>query len=430
MINDELSGEFAIVYYDKKEKKIYAARDRHGVRPLYYGYSDNGFGFASELKALHPVMKSIEQLLPTHIYEIDVGTNSDDVTGYVPDRIQYYFYEDIRTEKLQPIDTVKEQLNFLLTQAVTRKLGAHRKMGFLLSGGLDSSLIVAIAAKILGPENMECFSIGVDGSPDVEASKEVVKYLGIQKHHIIPFDLEEGFDLLSDIIRDVETYDVTTVRASAPQYIMAKYIRDNTDVRVILSGEGSDEIHGSYRYFRDAFTSDEFHKERIRLARELHWFDNKRTDRTMAHHGLEVRVPFLDFEYVHYVLKTDPKLFMHSRDYMEKMILRDSFKGYLPDSILYRSKEAFSDAVSSNELNWKSYIEMRLEKSIVDDFFDHEFIHDNSLNDKPKTKTALYFLRLFSKHYPQRFNVLPHQWMPRFQIEEVTDPSATILKSY
>lgn len=433
MIKDELNGEFAMVYYDKKAKKIYAARDRYGVRPLYYGHNDTGFGFASELKALNPVMTFIEQHPPPYIYEIDVedaGRHPDKVTptNYFPDRIQYHFYEDIRTDCEQNLDTVRERINFLLTQAVTRKLGAHRKMGFLLSGGLDSSLIVAIATKILGQENMVCFSVGVDGSPDVEASKEVVKYLGIKHHHIIPFNLEEGFDLLSDIIRDVETYDVTTVRASAPQYIMAKYIRDNTDVRVILSGEGSDEIHGSYRYFRDAPTLDDFHRERIRLVSELHWFDNKRTDRTMAHHGLEVRVPFLDFDYVDYVLKMDPKLFTHSRDHMEKILLRDSFKGYLPNSILYRSKEAFSDAVSSNELNWKSYIEMRLEDSI--ELFDHEFTHDNSLTDKPKTKTGLYFLRLFSRHYPRRFNVLPHQWMPKFQTEDVIDPSATVLKSY
>ncbi len=419
MIKNELDGEFAIVYYDKKEQKVYAARDRHGVRPLYYGYNDDARGFGSELKSLQSIMSHVEQVDPTKIIEIDLGEFS--VT-----ESEYYSYDNFKIDYTRSIDDIKMNLRQLLTRAVERRLHSDRPLGFLLSGGLDSSLITAIATKILGPDKIVCFSIGVDGSPDVEASKKVVEYLGIKHHHIIPFDVKQSFESLSEVVQCIETYDVTTIRASTPQYFMAKYIRDNTDIRVILSGEGSDEEHGSYRYFRDALTPEEFHKERIRLLKELHWYDNKRTDRTLGGNGEEGRIPFLDYDYVKYVLETDPKLFMHSKDYMEKMLLRDAFQGYLPDEILYRSKEAFSDAVSSNELNWATYIQKQVEELITDqDLRDNEF----AVN-KPLTKDGLYFRRLFASHYPGRDNIIPGYWLPRFQKELVLDPSARVLKSY
>lgn len=428
MVRDELDAEFATVVFDKQRNKIFAGRDRYGVRPLYYGYNKTTqtIGFASELKALHPIMEFVEQVSPNLIFELDLQKDYNHFMDCVK-MVSYYSYSSLISNlQLDNDDYIKYQINTLLTDAVKKRLHADRPIGFLLSGGLDSSLIVSIATRILGPEKITCFSIGIDGSPDVEAAKKVVDFLGIKKHCIIPFTTKQGLESLPEVIHTIETYDITTIRASTPQYIMAKYINENTNIRVLLSGEGSDEIHGSYRYFRDAPNIFEFHWESIRLLEELCYFDNQRTDRTMAGNGLEVRVPFLDFEYVEFITRINPKLLMYKKNYIEKQIVRDSFIGYLPDEILYRSKEAFSDAVSNSEINWTKTIQMVADKEISDnDLENNEF----ELN-KPKTKDAIYFRRIFNQIYPNRDNIIPHYWLPRFQAEAVFDPSATVLKSY
>lgn len=434
MIKDELDAEFAIVSYNHNNNIVSVARDRYGVRPLYYGYNkEKGLiGFASELKALHPLMEFVEQVKPNVITTVNLHDTSNlyndgfDITTILK-RKEYYFYKDLNASMfMDNIDYIHEQINSLLTEAVRKRLTSDRKIGFLLSGGLDSSLIVAIACKIIGAENVTCFSIGIEGSPDVVAAKKVVEYLGIKNHHIVPFSVDIGLKYLPDVIQTIETYDITTIRASTPQYIMAKYINENTDIRVLLSGEGSDEIHGSYRYFRDAPNVFLFHWETIRLLEELYCFDNQRTDRTMAGNGLEVRVPFLDFEYVEFIKRINPILLMYRSDYMEKCIVRDSFKGYLPDDILYRSKEAFSDAVSNSEVNWAKTIQIVADKEISED----ELENNSYLINKPKTKDALYFRKIFNNYYPDRDNIIPHYWLPRFQKSEILDPSATVLPSY
>jgi len=419
-----LDAEFAILLFDKASQTIYAARDRYGVRPLFYGYnsSTNIFGFASEMKALHDIMEYVEPVVPNTYIRIRLGQNdvSHDTIGYY-DYAKLIAYPDVNSESY-----IKDMINDLFTQAVKKRLHSDRPIGFLLSGGLDSSLIVAIATRILGPDNIVCFSIGLETSPDVVASKVVTSYLGIIHHHIIPFDIEAGFNAIPEVIRMIESYDITTIRASVPQYLMAKYINTYTDIRVLLSGEGSDEIHGSYRYFRDAPNAAAFHQETIRLLKELYMFDNLRTDRTMSGNGLEVRVPFLDYEYVEFIKRIDPSLLMYRQDYMEKKIIRDSFVGYLPDEILYRSKEAFSDAVSSTEVNWFKTIQTRVAETISDE----ELMNTTYEFNTPKTKDALYFRNIFSEIYPGRENVIAHYWLPKFQADEVHDPSATVLKCY
>lgn len=427
MITSELDAEFAMVLFDLNMQKIYAARDRYGVRPLYYGFnSENGIiGFSSELKGLHNVCEYVEQLKPNQYAEIDlaVPTNVHNMLEFT----DYFDYNKFLSDNLTSDQSyIKSMIKDLLTNAVKKRLHADRPIGFLLSGGLDSSLIVAIASKILDPNNMVCFSIGLPGSPDVEAAKKVVEYLGIKNHQIVPFSIEAGLSALPTVIKTIETYDITTIRASTPQYLMAKYIRENTDIKVLLSGEGSDEIHGSYRYFRDAPNSDEFHKETIRLLEELYMYDNKRTDRTMAGNGLEVRIPFLDFEYVDFVMHISPELLMYKSDWMEKKIVRDAFQGYLPQDILYRSKEAFSDAVSSNEVNWFRSIQEVANKEINE----ADILNSPFEINKPQTTEALYFRRIFNNIYPDRDNIISGYWLPRFQKEVVLDPSATVLKSY
>jgi asparagine synthase (glutamine-hydrolysing) len=424
LINN-LDGEFALIIYDNNS--IFAARDRYGVRPLYYGYNilNKTFGFASNLKSLHNQMNFVEQLKPNTFLKINLDKNFS--LASLKFKTYYEYSSLIRTNYLNDVFFIKDSIRNLLTEAVRKRLFSDRKIGFLLSGGLDSSLIVSIATRILGPDNIVCFSIGLENSPDIIAAKKVTEYLGIKKHHIIIFDIEEGINNLSSVIEAIETYDVTTIRASVPQYLMAKYIREKTNVRVVLSGEGSDEIHGSYRYFRDAPSPDCFNKECIRLLEELCYFDNLRTDRTMASNGLEVRLPFLDFDYVNFIFKINPSLLMYRKYYIEKKIIRDSFVDYLPNEILYRSKEAFSDAVSNEKIVWADEIKKYAIKLGIDE----NNLKNNRIKlNKPMTLDAYLFRTIFYENYTYRDNVIPHYWMPRFQKEEILDPSAKVLKCY
>lgn len=430
MISTDLDAEFSMVIFSSKENSIYASRDRYGVRPLYYGYNERKkiIGIASELKALHPIMDFVEQLKPNKMINIDFEKKYQTLEKLI-DFSTYYSYKKLNYDiSLDNIPYIQEQIKIRLERAVIKRLVSDRPIGFLLSGGLDSSLVVAIASRFLGAENMVCFSIGIEGSPDVEAAKKVVDFLGIKKHHIVPFTISDGMMALHDVIKSIESYDVTTIRASVPQYIMSKFISEKTDIRVILSGEGADEICGSYRYFRDAPNAEEFHKETIRLLKELCYFDNQRTDRTTAAHGLEVRVPYLDFEYIDFITKINPYHLMYRNDNIEKKIIRDSFRGYLPDDILYRSKEAFSDAVSSNEINWAKYIQLESEKIISNDEF-NDARNKYQINT-PLMKDALLFRKIFEKYFPNRENIIPHYWLPKFQKEVVLDPSARVLKCY
>lgn len=429
MIIEELDAEFAMILYDKIQNIIYVVRDRYGIRPLFYGYNtkDNTIAFASEMKALHPIMEYIEPVKPNKFYILNLNIPLKNIKKMVYN-VEYYNYDNTHLDNvlyLNKIEYIEQKLRYLLINAVSKRLHADRPIGFLLSGGLDSSLIVAIATRIIGPENIVCFSVGLDGSSDVEAAKKVVKYLGITQHHIVPFTIEEGINIIPEVIKCIESYDITTIRASTPQLIMAKYINKQTNIKVILSGEGSDEIHGSYRYFRNAPNAIEFRKECLRLLEELYLYDNLRTDRTMASQGLEVRIPFLDYEYVEFIKKIDPALLMYKIDNMEKKILRDSFKGFLPEEILYRSKEAFSDAVSSKDINWYKSIASLANTIISDD----ELINNPFEINKPQTKEALYYRRIFSDFYPNRDNIIPHYWLPKWS-GEIIDPSATILNCY
>lgn len=427
MVSSALDAEFAMVLYDKISGVIYAARDRYGVRPLFYGYNTKTkmYGFASEMKALHSIMEFVEPVKPWQMISIDLEklpsfspTSID--TGF---KITDYFDYNSIVPTIYPtdMDEIHERINHVFTEAVRKRLHADRPIGFLLSGGLDSSLVTAIATRILGPENIVCFSIGLEGSSDVEAAKKVVQYLGIKQHHIVPFTVEDGIAAIPDVIKCLETYDITTIRASTPQYIMARYIKENTDVRCLFSGEGSDEHSAGYFFYRFAPNKFELYRERLKLLKELYMFDCLRTDRTMSGNGLEVRVPFLDFDYVDLITKIDPSFFMYHDDYIEKAIIRDSFKGYLPDEILYRPKSAFSDAVSSKEVNWYRSIQAKVEEIISDE----ELANNPFYVNTPKIKEALFYRRIFNEIYPGRDNVLEHYWLPSWC--KTNDPSATVL---
>lgn len=253
----------------------------------------------------------------------------------------------------------------------------------------------------MDPSKIECFTIGVEGSPDIKAAKQLTEFLGIKKHHVVNFDINEGLELIPEVIRVLETYDITTIRASVPQYMLARYIKNNTDIKVLLSGEGSDEIHGSYKYFEKAPDVKSFKEECARLLSELHYYDNLRTDRTMAAWGLEVRCPFLDHKYVNYIFTSNSEQYMFNM--IEKKFLRDAFNGEIPAEILYRSKDAFSDSVSSDKENWRL--------SIIHKYGDEYEFYKNK----------------FLEYYPvDRLSIIPHYWMPNW-CGNVTDPSAKIL---
>lgn len=407
-----ISGEFAAVYVDVTNKSIIAFRDRYGIRPLFMGKHRNNsiIAFASEMKLLVPFeLDMIEAVVPNRYHHI---TLHDSLTIM---RQNWFDYDTlIANATLATSNTstsvIMQSIRSSLTKSVQDRLSSDRNIGFLLSGGLDSSLIVSIACKLLGPQNITCYSIGTSNSPDGIAAKRVTSHLNITNHHIIDFDYDMAFDLIPSVIQAIESYDITTVRASVPQYMIAAYIANVTPtIKVLLSGEGSDEIHGGYKYFANAPSSKEFQLETLRLLKWLYCFDNLRTDRTMAHHGLEVRVPFLDNAYVELVYSIDPNL--QYKQPIEKQIIRDAFVGYLPDDILYRAKDAFSDAVSNDHECWYAYIQRRLIGNGIGDAVTRV------------TKEASYYLECFDKCGYDR-KVIPFYWMPKYQSESVVDPSA------
>lgn len=429
-------AEFAFVLYDSIEEKIYISRDLFGVRPLFISYSslENGeklFSIASELKGIvqgngnNVNIITPRQFTPGFIGEISL----DKING-----ISYreFSYARLGMEKIRS-DTeedVRDNIKYLLTKSIQEYSYSDRPIGALLSGGLDSSLIVSILGKIFG--KITCFSIGLENSIDVQSAKEVVQYMrksGIEvNHHIVNFTVEEGLNAIEDVIKSIETYDITTIRASVPQYLLAKYISEKTDIKVIFSGEGSDEIFQSYMYFRNSPSPMETHKDGIRLLEELHFFDCLRTDRTMSRWGLEVRAPFLNREFVEYVLSTNPE-YRYSRDKIEKKILREAFSdGYLPENILWRKKEAFSDAVSSKEISWYESIQQFIIKKEGKEEEREGKDEEVFVHNPPQTLEAKYYRKLFNKYYKYD-NIIPHYWLPKWS-GNIMDPSATKLECY
>lgn len=410
-----LNGEFAFVLYDSNAHQLYAARDLYGVRPLFYGYQDDSFFFASEMKAISFVEGQVQQFRPGIVMVI----NTNDLSV-----MDLYPYKTGINSKLPHLP-----LHRLLEYTVHTYLQSDRPIGSFLSGGLDSSLITALLFKQYPA--LQCFSIGMRGSVDVVAAKKVAEYIGLppNRHHIVEMTVEDGLDVLHDVIRTLETYDITTIRASIPQYLLARYIAQNTDVKVLFSGEGADELFAGYQYSKNAPDAAALERDTYRLLSELCYFDNLRTDRTTARWGLEVRVPFLNKYVVNTVLSYPSEERMCNQGKMEKRLLRDAFQNehLLPHEILYRRKEAFSDAVSSPESSWFHHLQAYIDTQVSD----AEFEEQRGLvkHNPPPTKEAYYYRKVFDEMYPNREYILPHYWMPQW-CGEVTDPSATILSCY
>lgn len=409
----KVDAEYACVVVDKKSGKVFAARDAMGIRPMFYGKSEDGeICFASEAKALVGVCAEIEPFPPGHFY-FDGQFKSFLDYGKTP---EYHKHE---------MEEVLVNIRKKLTKGVEKRLQADAKVGFLLSGGLDSSLVCAIAQRA-SKEPIKTFAIGMsEDAIDLKYAKEVADYIG-SDHTEVVISKDEVLKCIREVIRHLETWDITTVRASVGMYLVCKHIKEHTDIKVVLTGEVSDEIFG-YKYTDFAPSAAEFQKEAEKRASELYMYDVLRADRCISAHSLEARVPFSDSDFVQYVMQIDPKLKMNTYG-QGKFLLRKAFEGdLLPDSILYREKAAFSDAVGHSMVDFiKAYAE--------EIYSEAEFQSGTTKygHGTPFTKESLMFRDIFEEFYPGQGKWIKDFWMPNKSWEncDVGDPSARALPNY
>ncbi|HEY7751294.1 MAG TPA: asparagine synthase B [Ignavibacteriaceae bacterium] len=393
---DELNGIFAFVLYDEQTKSYLVARDHIGIVPLYTGYDKDGnFYVASELKALINFCSTIKEFPPGHFLSSKDGIFK-----------QYYKRDWSEFENVKNNSTDKSTLKQSLEQAVHRQMMSDVPYGMLLSGGLDSSIIAAIAKKFSAKRiesndkqdawwpKLHTFAIGLDGSPDLKAAQLVANHIG-SVHHNFHFTIQEGLDVLHDVIYHLETYDVTTVRASTPMYLMARKIK-SMGIKMVLSGEGSDEIFGGYLYFHKAPDAESLHIETVRKLSRLHWFDCLRANKSMAAWGVEARVPFLDKEFLDIAMMINPEDKLSGvKGKIEKHLLREIFSDYLPDSVLWRQKEQFSDGVGYSWIN-------TLKKFTNDEVTDTQMqnAHFRFPINTPQSKEEYYYRQIFDEYFP------------------------------
>lgn len=392
---EELNGIFAFALYDKENDDYLIARDHIGIIPLYIGWDTSGnFYVASELKALEGVCNKIQEFLPGHYLSGKEGVMTK---WYKRDWMEYSAVENNHTS----IEDLKEAFE----EAVHRQLMSDVPYGVLLSGGLDSSVVSAIAKKF-APKRIETqdmseawwpqlhsFAVGLQGSPDLAAAKKVAEHIGTI-HHEINFTVQEGLDALRDVIYHIETYDVTTIRASTPMYLLARVIK-SMGVKMVLSGEGADEIFGGYLYFHKAPDANAFHEETVRKISKLHLYDCLRANKSLAAWGVEGRVPFLDKEFMDVAMRLNPKDKMITKEKMEKWVLRKAFEDYLPASVAWRQKEQFSDGVG---YNWIDTLKAMVAKEVTDEQLKNAK-YRFPINPPP-TKEEYYYRSIFAEHFP------------------------------
>jgi asparagine synthase (glutamine-hydrolysing) len=392
---DDLNGIFAFVLYDAERDRYLIGRDHLGIVPLYTGRDEHGRLYvASEMKALVPACRTIEEFPPGHVLDSEVGE---------PRR--YYTRSWRAFEAVEDGPTDPALVREALEAAVRRQLMCDVPYGVLLSGGLDSSIIAATAARFAARRveddgrsaawwpRLHSFAIGLDGSPDLDAARVAAAHIG-SEHHEFHFTVQEGLDALSDVIHHLETYDVTTVRASTPMYLMARRIRA-MGIKMVLSGEGSDEIFGGYLYFHKAPNPRAFHEETVRKLDRLHLYDCLRANKSMAAWGVEARVPFLDKEFLDVAMRLDPAAKMAGPGKMEKHLLREAFADALPPAIAWRQKEQFSDGVG---YGWIDALRAHAEAAVSDR--DLAAAHFRFPHSPPPTKEAYLYRALFAEHFP------------------------------
>lgn len=410
---NKIDGVFAICHLDLANKKLYLARDRLGVKPVFYAENDSYFAVSSEAKSLTDIFDDIQQLQPSSYMTLSLNNyeRTYDMYTSISEVIDY-------NNNNNNYDQCSQTIHDLLVKAVQKRMCSDREIGCLLSGGLDSSIIASILSKELKKKDkkLHTFSIGFPDSTDIIYARQVSKHIGSEHHEYI-IQYEDALSEIENVIKATETYDTTTVRASTPMYMLCKWINKNFPHKVIFSGEGSDELLCGYLYFHKAPTSQDAHIDSIRLLRELYKYDVLRADRCTASNGLEFREPFLDKDLIDFVVSINPD-YKAPRNGYEKEILRQAFskESYLPDSVLWRRKAAFSDAVSSSEKPWYKWIQ--------------EYVENLSLHcmDYGGTPESNYFKTLFYKNFSGYKLDLP-LWLPKWS-NVGKEPSATVLDIY
>lgn len=394
---EDLNGIFAFALYDEEKNVFMIARDPIGVIPLYIGHDDNGHLLvSSELKALEGFATEYDQFKPGHYF---YSEDKDYTKWYERDWMDY--------ENVKDNEADKEELRKALEAAVHRQLMSDVPYGVLLSGGLDSSIISAVAklyaAKRIESGNkqdawwpqLHSFAIGLKGAPDLVAAKKVADHIGTV-HHEIHYTIQEGLDAIRDVIYHIETYDVTTVRASTPMYLLARVIR-SMGIKMVLSGEGADEVFGGYLYFHKAPNARAFHDETLRKISKLYLYDCLRANKSLAAWGVEGRVPFLDKEFMDVAMRLNPEAKMAPGKVIEKKILREAFEDLLPESVAWRQKEQFSDGVG---YNWIDTLKEVAASQVSDEQMAHAAerfpIHT------PQNKEEYHYRSIFEEHFPSK----------------------------
>ena len=392
---EDLSGIFAFALYDEEKDEFLIARDPIGVIPLYIGKDADGKIYcASELKALEGFCDEYEPFLPGHYYWSKEGVMK-----------RWYQREWTEYETVKNNDAKVSDVHDALEDAVQRQLMSDVPYGVLLSGGLDSSVISAVAKKYASKRietdgasdawwpQLHSFAIGLKGAPDLSKAREVADYIGTV-HHEINYTVQEGLDAIRDVIYFVETYDVTTVRASTPMYLLARVIK-SMGIKMVLSGEGADEIFGGYLYFHKAPDAKAFHDETVRKLSKLHMYDCLRANKSLAAWGVEGRVPFLDKEFLDVAMRLNPQAKMAPGNVIEKKIVREAFADMLPESVTWRQKEQFSDGVG---YNWIDTLKEVTTNAVTDEQMLHA--HERFPINTPLSKEEYYYRSIFEEHFP------------------------------
>ncbi|OZV66798.1 asparagine synthase B [Winogradskyella aurantia] len=392
---DDMNGIFGFALYDVEKDEYFIARDHMGIIPLYMGWDKYGtFYLASELKALEGVCSKIELFPPGHYMSSSDGQ-----------LVQWYKRDWEAYDEVKDNQTSIAEVRQALEDAVHRQLMSDVPYGVLLSGGLDSSVTSAIAKKYSERRieaddkekawwpQLHSFSVGLEGSPDLAAAKKVADHIGTV-HHEIEFTIQEGLDAIRDVIYQLETYDITTIRASTPMYLMARVIK-SMGIKMVLSGEGADELFGGYLYFHKAPSAQDFHEETVRKLSKLHMYDCLRANKSLAAWGIEGRVPFLDKEFMDVAMRINPEDKMITGDRMEKWVVRKAFEHMIPETVAWRQKEQFSDGVG---YSWIDTLKELVDKEITDEQL--VSAHFRFPIQTPQNKEEYYYRTLFEEHFP------------------------------
>ena len=429
-----LDGVFAFAIYDYIRKELIVARDPIGVRPLSIHIGKDGIAICSELKGLFGLSaKEFPNGTVWTSHEPEYFRpflSRDRGDGKRPANCSSYVSVAHRFNSMS-IEETEERVRRELTDAVRKRLQADRGVGCLLSGGLDSSLVASLVCR-LSDQPVTTYSIGLPGATDLVAARKVAQFLETDHHEVIMTE-RQALGAIKNVVKAVETWDVTTIRASTPMYLLSQYIKTQTpDVKVIFSGEGADEVCQGYLYFHDTPTQEAGHEESVRILRDLCYFDVRRADRSISTHGLEARVPFLDPDFIDFYMSIPPTLRSPVEQKCEKWLLRKAFadEKLIPDEILWRRKDGFSDGCSSVNRPWYQVIAEKAEKEVSDeDMFEAKHIYPHC---SPLTKEALWFRKLYHRYFPEkdRDKIIPYQWMPKWTKGDITNPSGRVLSVF